>query len=238
MISGIGVSMVMANKERGDIVKAMSGSRAIICDGDDTLWRGMIAEGIGMRILSEEFMRGHLRICMKGLAGSLQVRKIMREKGDAEALKRFYEILRENGLGNRDRMHRLATRHIREKKITEITSLLREVPVPSVLVTKGGSTGAEAAVAYFRMREYIANLDIFDSQGMIAGVDIVVSGGEAKRRLVIDRLGGLDTLRNSTVIGNGSADMLLMAEARFVIASPFATEEVKNMADVLIELRR
>ena len=226
------------NMERERIVRAMSRTRMVFYDGDDTLWKGMIAEGIGKGFMIEALRRGDLGVVGAGILGSLEVKGMLRNGKDADALRRFYDILIENGLGDEVDIRRLARTYIRTHELGEVSGLRREVDLPSILITKGGSTGADVAAGYFKMERYVANEDMFDARMRINGVNLKVRNGRDKLMLAIEIAGSLDEIKRSTVIGNDDADILLMSEAGFSVASPYATKEVKDLAKACVELRR
>src|SRR5271154_6404496 len=91
-----------------DIMSDTSKVRAVIVDGDNTLWRGRAAEGIGKAYLLRELKRLNLPTFYRGYKGAKEVMAIVKEvggvEGEIKGQKRFYEVLVENGLGTKEGM--------------------------------------------------------------------------------------------------------------------------------------
>lgn len=137
--------------------------QAVIVDGDNTLWRGRAAEGIGKAYLLRELKHFHLPTFFRGLEGAKQVNAIVREvggvEGEMQGQKRFYEILVENGLGTKKGMYQYASRYIDSHLVWNVSDLLyknldQEIPV--FLATASGTSAASYAISrleYIQGRE-------------------------------------------------------------------------------------
>ena len=85
------------------------------------------------------------------------------------------------------------------------------------------------------MQNGVWNTDLFTADGKLKGIGILITDGEKKLSTIADMLKTYGIkISESTVIGDSKADMPLMAAAKFAIASPYATEEVVNMAHIQI----
>ena len=117
-----------------DALERIKGTKAIVADGDRTLWRGNVAESLGKMYLKREWRAFqltdpstyyHLRTLNSGLSSYRKVKKVERENetsGEGVGLQIFYGALIRNGLGNRIEMIEHA-RAFFESHETETVSL-------------------------------------------------------------------------------------------------------------------
>ncbi len=218
---------------------------AIVSDGDGTLWRGSAAAGIGKYYMAWELYSRDFGAVMKGWNGAREVKRIVADfgaDGNAEALKRFYEVLMSVGLGDERGMYKYARRYISWHRISAVQELINAVgEEPAVILsTIDGSTAARAAADHFKNIDHIiSNIDLFDGRnGMLSGVRLVVRNGEEKRHEamgLLDRL-GLDPSR-CAAIGDSDGDVPTLKSVGLRYASPFANEAVMRVPGIRL-LRR
>lgn len=233
--------------------KDLNSCEALLCDGDDSLWKKKITEGICKDYLSDELAdalnsvislnfdagKDHLAKFYNGAVGALDVLSIVKKDpiyGEANGLKRAYEILVENGLGTKEKMKYFAKKHIEKKKIKGAKELIEKwYPKKSFLATLAGSSAAKAAKEYFEMNDCVSNIDNFDKNGNLTGVNLILRNGEDKLNAVNEMLKkyGLE-VSHCAFIADSTNDIPLAQEVKLLIASPFAIGEIKNMADIRI----
>jgi hypothetical protein len=219
-------------------------AKAIIVDGDDTLWKHRVALAIGKGYLKSEALNLHLFTVFRGINGSMKVNDIVKkggENGEVLGLQHLYKVLSDNNLGTVARMHDLAGWHIDKNRIKSVVDLLekRGDETPVILVSLGGSTGVRAAKAVFEgLIDYtISNRDIF-VDGKLKGLgEPLIWNGQDKLNAVTANLDTIDVkIQNCLMIGNGKDDIPLLKAAGYKIVSPRACDEVLAMKGT-IELR-
>lgn len=211
---------------------------AIVADGDDTLWKGRVAEGIGKAYLLGELRTFHLGTFVAGLKCARRVSETTRNKGvnrEIEGLKSFYNSLVENGLGTEQTMYRYAGRYIQRHRLTAVSVFLGQFDCPKFLATVGGSTAATAAAEIFGFKEFISNRDLFEQDShKLRGIKIDVRNGEDKYRQTVKMLERHNLrLEKCDVVGNDMLDVPILQAAHQPYASPLATEEVKRIKGII-----
>ncbi|MDE1823347.1 MAG: HAD hydrolase family protein [Candidatus Micrarchaeota archaeon] len=225
----------------------------VISDGDKTLWKGNAAErGIALGYLRET-LRGRelarhpirpLRFMGDGLAIKRAVRRNERD-GVSLGLKRLYDSMVRNGMGDDEDMFYFARRYIQANAVKQTLGLMLELqPMPVFISSMNGSMVCEAAVSYLdhlglKTAGFASNTDRFGKirQGIsreLEGIDVCMVDGTTKLDATERKLHelGLPPVRRSAVIGDSEGDVALMEEASVSIASPYATEEVRRIAKV------
>ncbi len=218
---------------------------ATIVDGDNTLWRGRAAEGIGKHLLRKELGRLHLGNVLRGMGGKQEVDMIVRTAGGAEGeikgQQRFYQILIETGLGNRATMTEAVTHFItghRVERVFDMVSLMLDGGYPAFLATASGTTAA-------RFTQYmlfpspltgsVSNVEIFASKTeKLVDFRTPISSGEEKLAAVermLERYG--IQVGDCRVIGDSELDIPLLRAAREPLASPLAVEAVRMLPKII-----
>jgi len=143
--------------------------QALVVDGDNTLWRGRAAEGIGKRYLLRELKRLHLPTFYRGYKGAKEVMAIVKElggvEGEMKGQKRFYEVLIENDLGRKDEMRAFVEDFMKGHLVNQVCLLViqnGQRGIPVFLTTASGTTAAEYTTQYFSMKDRVSNTEIFD----------------------------------------------------------------------------
>ncbi len=221
-------------QEFESIVKQINKTKAVILDGDNTLWKGRASKGIGTYILARELRKGHLITVLKGISGAKRVSNIAKsdsKNGDWMGLEEFYKVMSGLTTVTRSQMLEASRKYIRENQINEVARLVSDYNVyrPSFLITIAGSSVAQSACDILPLSGYQSNIDKFDSKERLTGVDIRIKNGSDKTISAMDLLRPLGiALRDCTVIGDSENDLELLSESGFSIASPLAIDSVKN----------
>jgi len=230
----------MAESQRAMVEAARFESRikAIVADGDNTLWRGAIADTVGRKYIFRELGRLHLRTFVRAASAEERIRKLIRSdpiNGPAKGFLQLYDVLVQNRVGREEEMYRYAERHVSRNRIVDVNRLLRaeELRIPLFLVTAGGSTGARAAGKIFNARGTAANEDLFDASGRLCGINITIRNGVEKREAAVKMLRGFGIeLGECVAIGDSEMDRLILEEAGMAVASPFAVDEIRRIAHI------
>ncbi len=217
--------------------------RAVVVDGDNTLWKGRVAEGIGKRLLLKELCRGHISTFMRGLKGKAEVDDIVRsyrgELGDRLGQERFYRILIENRVGNYYDMYRFAGRHIMSRRIASVTGIVAQAMdsgMPVFLSTAIGTTAAEFAVEMLFGRELgkeladsVHNAESFRN-GRLIGFESTISSGKNKLAATVEMLERHGVkIGDCVVIGDSEIDVPMLRSAGLAMASPYSTDCVRDV---------
>ena len=228
------------------IIQKIGATKAIVADGDRTLWRGNVAESMGKMYLKREYdalrllrpsTYHHANALAAGIIGYMKVKRVERqneETGEGTGLKIFYDALISNGLGTKNDMMAHANNFFPSHENKYMISLVTfDARRPSFLATRGGSTTSAMAVARYGMTDGVWNIDQFHENGRLKGIEIVITDGEKKLSKTSDMLRKYGIrIEECTVIGDSKADIPLMYYARLSIASPYATEEVNRIAKI------
>jgi hypothetical protein len=222
------------------ILRHVQSMRGAVTDGDRTAWKGNAAElGIGVPYIISALLRANLVTAARGVKGYLDVKKAVkglpdREK-DAKGLELFYEKLRASKLGEPVQMYLMAKEYIEGHRVKATWELLTGFSGPRFLASMNGSNVALAAGVVFKFTDFVSNQDLF-SGGKLKGVSIRMGNGEDKCREAWNMLSryGL-RLNQCFALGDSVSDIPMLREAGLAIASPFATAEVKGIADYCLE---
>ncbi|MEM3876021.1 MAG: HAD hydrolase family protein, partial [Candidatus Micrarchaeaceae archaeon] len=154
-----------------------------------------------------------------------------------ESLRIFYDALIETGI--REREMRFNAKSYMEKNIIKNTAILaRNFDKIKIISTMSGSTVAKVAAELVNFQAFISNEDIFDNTGKLVAAAIIMKNGETKAEATSIAMWQRGIrIKDCTVIVNGYNDIPLLFEARkngLVIASPYAVEEVKKNADIVL----
>lgn len=222
--------------------------QALIVDGDNTLWQGRTAEGIGKALFTQEAKRLHLRKLLRGLRGRKEIEEILRTvggvEGDIRGLERFYQLLLENEVGDLEHMYRYAGRYIRAHLIDSVSALVRTELLsgrPVFLTTASGDATAryvERDLYTIPLADSCHNEEVYDNRGRLVGFRLPIFDGETKLHTT-EEMAGRHGLRLSdcTVVGNDALDVPLLRAAGEAFYSPYATDEVKAIKGIK-EIRR
>ena len=213
---------------------------AVISDGDRTLWKSNAAEwGIGKPYIMQALRTGRFATAWRGVIGYLEIKRAIRkdptiEVDGAKGLEMFYSKLRRSGIGKSIEMQGMAYEYIighRLRSTFEIVTYFDR----KFLASCNGSSVAAAANRVFNFTNFVSNQDLFDRNGLLTGLDVRIRDGEDKARCVFDMLvrHGI-SLMDCIYIGDNSSDIPALKMARFPVASPFATEEVKAVAHFVL----
>ncbi len=223
------------------ISKSIQKATAIVTDGDRTAWKSNAAEhGLGIPYIKRAFRTGHVITGINGIRGYRQVKRLEREnphagKDSPAGLKIFYDKLIENGLGERNEMFALTREYIRTHRIGTTWEILSNFDGPKFLVSANGSTIARAAQEIFGFQNFVSNIDQF-SGNRLTGVELLIKDGKDKAELASKMLSmnGIE-LRDCVAIGDSIGDEPMLRQAKFSIASPFATDYIKGVATYVLE---
>jgi len=145
--------------------------QAVVVDGDNTLWKHGVAEGIGRSYLIRELKNGNLGTFFRGFKGAIEVKRTVAKlggaEGEAEGMKLFYQVLVDNGLGTYREMSALARKHIDRNSIESVSDLVLdklENRVPVFLSTMSGTTSALYAIRRF------AEIERLEFYGTVADI--------------------------------------------------------------------
>ncbi len=217
-------------------------SEAVVFDGDRTVWKGNAMEhGICMQYILRELRRGHLPTAAYGINGYFQVKRMARERHSAkdsvDLLGEVYSRLSSVGLGNREEMQDMAFRYIRRNMTRPVRYIMLGIDgrKPYFLATCNGSSVAAAAENIIHPVATVSNIDIFGDDGMIKGVKVLMRHGEDKVRETHDMLSrhGI-RFSKCAYIGDSEDDIPAMLQSGLSIASPFACNKVREIADFVM----
>lgn len=217
---------------------SVSKTKCIISDLDNTLCKGRVSESIGIGYIKKDIVDGNYARAFRGLNGALKIIMMLR-KGDEntkdiDGLKMFYETLIENHIGDAALMERFSRTHMLRKSIPPVAEMVCNAQIPSILATQSGSTAAHSAKSLFRFTEVISNLDIFDNNGRLMGIKVIMANGESKLELVKSALDRLNIrIRDCTVVGDSVVDVPMLMSARIRVASPFAKKSVLELPNII-----
>ncbi|MDE1860153.1 MAG: hypothetical protein KGH72_00360 [Candidatus Micrarchaeota archaeon] len=219
-------------------------TRAVVVDGDNTLWRGRVTEGIGKAILMQELRRLHLPTVARGLKGKSEIEEMLAIRngfeGEMIAQEMLYGLLLANGLGRRDEMYRIAADYIRGRLIGTVFRMVDMqlgLGGMAFLATAAGTSAATFAQMDLFRRELTGsrhNREIFDDSGRLRGFKTAIASGEEKLHATEQMLAGHGlTLRDCRVVGDSGLDRPMLMSAQKAYASPYATDEVKAIKGIV-----
>ena len=238
----MGNQKTLQSKEMNECMRHMAKTKAAIFDLDDTLIKGNASENIGKACLKKELVKGNLKNFLRGIKNFIIVKnKLRNEKTDDNALydslRIFYNTLIETGITEKEM--RSTAKSYMEKNIIKNTAMLaRNFDKFKMISTMSGSTVAKVATELANFQAFISNEEIFDKDGKLVAAAIIMKNGEQKAEATSIAMWqhGI-RIKNCTVIVNGYNDIPLLFEAKkngLVIASPYAVEEVKKNADIVL----
>ena len=226
------------------VLREMERTSSFVSDLDGTLCHGRLtAGGMGFRYLDNDvswpWNAHNYPRALRGIIGIAKI-KFMLKKGAATAetdgIKLLYDILVQNGLGERSEMLRYAWDYMLSHKIDSVVKLVANIPENKfrIIATLAGSTGAQVAKSHLDFHDFVSNIDTFDARDRLTGITILMRTGEDKARCVGDELirKGLH-LKRSAVIGDGPGDIPMLMEAKVKIASPDAKPEVLAIPGIM-----
>lgn len=137
-------------------------------------------------------------------------------------------------------MEKYAIQYMHKHHIESVEEFLgskRNWATPRILSTIGGSSAAYAAFKYFGIDYSISNEDKFGPDYKLIGVDLLIKNGEEKLSATIKLLDKLGIkITECSAVGDSSNDIPILKSVRFRYASPFATEDVKKLPNI-VQLR-
>ncbi len=222
------------------VLNAVNKTKAIIVDGDNTLWKGRVAEHIGKEYLIGQVLRRNFGNVFKGTKEAMKIKFLLRknkdnEKPETEGIKLFYNLLIDWNLGEKQTFERIAKYHFERNSIKPVQQIVVFSTVKKLLATLGGSTAAEVAKNYYCLDDFVSNIDIFRKIGYIQkldGIDIVMSNGAEKLEMVEKWLRKYKIkIKDCAVIGDSLSDLPLLEKAGISISSPGSVNRVKDIAD-------
>ncbi len=230
------------SKEMNECMKYMAKTKAAIFDLDDTLIRGNALENIGKACLKKELVNGDLKNFLRGIENFIIIKnKLRNERTDDNALYDslhiFYDSLIKAGITEKE-MSFAAKSYIEKNIIKNTVMLARNFDKVKMISTMSGSTVSKVAMGLANFQAFISNEDIFDNDGKLTAAAIMMKNGEEKAEMTsIVMWQHRIFIKDCTVVVNGYNDLPLLFEAKkngLVIASPYAVEEVKKNADIVL----
>ncbi len=225
------------------VLNAVNKTKTIIVDGDNTLWKGRVAEHIGKEYLISQVLRHNFRNVFKGTKETIKIKSLLRknrnnEKPETEGIKLFYKLLVDWNVGEKHIFERIAKYHFERNSIKPVQQIVVFSTVKKLLATLGGSTAAEVAKNYYCLDDFVSNIDIFKRIGHVQkldGIDIIMSNGAEKLETVEKWLRKYKIkLKDCTVIGDSLSDLPLLEKAGISISSPSSVNKVRDIADFQI----
>jgi phosphoserine phosphatase len=225
-----------------NIIKDVKNTSALASDGDGTLWEGKwVYGGLAYRQLKDDILNHNYLRVSKEIVGMVRIKNLLRKNSgrdtaaDVDGLRLLYAIMAKNGIGNKDQMASYALEYFKTHTISDVNEIIRAAPQMKILVTQGGSTGAEVARRHFGFEKSISNIDRFDESGKLKGIDLVMRDGEAKLILtsITMRNMGVKLSESTAIVGDGLADIPMLMEAKVRIASPYAKPEVNALPKII-----
>lgn len=219
--------------------------RVLVVDGDNTLWRGRAAEGIGKAMFVQEIKRVHIPTVLRGLKGKKEVEALVKDlggvEGEMQGQKRFYQVLIENGLGERTQMLRFAGEYIRTHIVDSVSVIVAAAlssDTPVFLSTASGTSAAQyARVSLFdsSLTDSRSNEEVFSISGRLTDFRMSITTGENKlheTEVMLAQYG--ISIGDCEVIGDSALDIPLLKSAKRPLASPYATDEVKAVRGITV----
>lgn len=217
--------------------------KAMIFDGDGTVWKGSVSKGIGMGYLMQSATGLDVRAFKSLVRGAVDIsRKISKNEDPeclAKGLEELYSILVKNNLGTQSEMMAFAASYLSKYTIPNMRYLMYAMSSarPLFLITISGSTSALAARNSLPFTDFVSNEDIFDISGKLKGVNLIVRNGEDKAARAQAMLEKYDlNIRDCAAFGDGTVDLPMLKAAKISVASPYAEDAIKGETDFVMEL--
>lgn len=223
---------------------------AAVYDLDGTLVSGRIAEGMGRRFLRREFRNIFMdpakfyRHAYNVALGASNYRKVQRTAnkiGEAEGLELFLNVLARAKCADWESAYAFVREYVESHEIPGARDFVRYLKALrgsgflSLVTTIGTNIGANVAREYFGFDDAARSNEVLCRGGVISGVRTNVRNSAQKRDAVKERLRkhGL-SIGGCLAIGNDRYDRETMEAAQLSAASPIATEETRQIADIWI----
>ena len=212
---------------------------AVVTGGDGFRWEGRIATAIGKHELIGEMRKLHFQRVISGVIGAIQVESIVKKdpvEGEAKGLQLFYKTMIDNGLGEKSRMFEFALKHVKKHQIEVVQEFLAEIRVPIYMVTRGGSTGAEAAVKAFpqiQIRNFVSQQDVFSPSGKLKGVNITMPNRKAEVAVVEEML-AKDNIKLSNCMVADDSNIQLLRRGKISVTHEGTDKEIRDACGIVL----
>ncbi len=230
------------SKKFNEIKKAMSKTKAVIFDLDGTLISGNVYASIGKNCIKNELLKGNLQNFSIGITNFLRVKNIIKNEKDNDlalfnGIQIFYDSIIKIGL-TKNEMELYSRQYMQKHIIKNTISLATNFTGPKIISTMSSSTIAKIATEFISDSSFVSNLDIFNKKGALTNIAILIKNGDQKLEATANKLQNYKIKpKECTVVVNGYNDMALVYEAKkngLVIASPYAINEIKKHADIIL----
>ena len=120
-----------------NVINAVNKTKAIIVDGDKTLWNGRIAEYIGKEYLINQVLRRNFGNVFKGAKEAIKIKSLLRknknnENAETEGIKLFYDLLVDCNLGEKHIFERIANYYFERNSIKPVQKIVLWSPVKKI----------------------------------------------------------------------------------------------------------
>ena len=232
----------------------------VVFDGDNTLWKGRVAEGIGLQLITRELKRMHLSTVVKAVRKKSDVNEVLRagvlgggSDRESVAQNMFYDFLVQSKKGNKELMYKFAGNYIEKHLTYNVLSLIsnrHDWGGELFLATCAGTSAAQyvkdagmpnlmhawnpVLPKRIYLRDSINNDEVFDAEGRLSGFRQAITSGEKKLAAVETMLDAYGIKINKCiVIGDSAKDIPMLKSAVRPVASPYATDEVKKIKGII-----
>ena len=213
-----------------DVLRRLPEVKAVVFDLDHTLHEGYITTSIYRGLF-----RRKPKIATKATFGIFRGAHaaLFTRAGKAERIKKLLDGI--NGIARipKPLAFMLAEARIRTKPIKparKILSAAQKAGIPVFLVTNGPDIGPIIYSRIYRIRDWLANPVIYDSQS-IKSFDIVVRPRNVMKK--VDQLLALHDFHphDCMIVADNKYYAPLMQKAKIAVASPSASRAVRKVAD-------
>ncbi len=231
----------MDNSNSNTLIRHLDSVKAVLFDGDGTLWRGSVSKGIGINYLMRAAIRLDVDAFKSLVAGARSISKNISDNKDpeclAKSLEELYHILVDNNLGAKEEMMAFSSAYLSKHMIPDMKYLLNALSHdrPLFLITISGSTSAAAARKVLPLTDSASNQDIFDSSGRLLGVNLTIKNGEdklVKASSLLEKYGL--RLRECAAFGDGAVDLPMLKAVKISVASKYASDLIKGETDFVM----
>ncbi len=231
----------MSNLKNDILIAHLDKAKALLLDGDGTIWKGSVSKGIGIGYLMRSAAALNVGSFKSLVRGAREISRRISNSSDPECLSKgleeLYALLSRNNLGTKSEMMAFSVSYINRHTIPEMRYLMHEVSRtrPLFLITISGSTSSIAAKSALPLTDFVSNEDIFNDSGKLTGVNLIVRNGDdkvAKTHYLLKKYGL--QIRDCAAFGDGEVDMPLLKAAKISVASPYAQDAVKGETDFVM----
>ena len=223
----------------------MASVRATIVDGDNTLWKGGAIAGIGASLILQELRRLHFSSVINVMAAERGISKVLRKysgiEGKLMGQELLYQMLASSGIARRDDLSRFAANYIRNNAVGSVCNIVSAELYkgnPVFLVTASGTSAAmfaRSGLFNIPLTDFRSNVELFNGPGVLIGFRSEITSGAEKLDAAEQMLNAYGLrIRDCQVIGDSELDLPLMKASLRPIASPFATERVRELCKIIL----